>query len=100
MNVRNLVSDVKKVCYQTARSLTFEQDNDVLWVNFKGMIAPTLDRMVSGYGLTGYKIVKDEEHPALDDKGVVCAKIYLYPVYPVEDFYISIILSDDDVVVE
>ena len=31
LNVRNLISDVKKLCYQVARSLTFEQDNDVLF---------------------------------------------------------------------
>ena len=100
LNVRNLVSDIKKLCYSVARSLTFEQDNDVTWVNFKGGLAPTLDRMVSGYGITGYKIVRDDDNPARDKKGVICAKIYIYPVYPVEDFYINIVLSDEDVVVE
>ena len=100
MSVRNLVSDVKKVCYNVARSLTFEQDNDVTWVNFKSGIATTLDKMVSGYGISGYKIIKDEDRDEAKNKGVICAKIYLFPVYPVEDFYIDIILSDDDVTVQ
>ncbi len=100
LNVRNLVCDVKKVCYSVARSLTFEQNNDVLWVNFKAGIAPTLDRMVSGYGISGYKIVRDTERAEASAKATVCARIYLYPVYPVEDFYIDIILSDDEITVE
>lgn len=96
LNVRNLISDVKKLCYRTARKLTFEQNNDILWVNFKSMIAPTLDRMVSGYGLSGYKFVRDTEHEKANTKATLCAKIYLYPVYPVEDFYVTIVLQDDD----
>lgn len=100
LNVRNLVSDVKKVCYRAARKLTFEQNNDILWINFKAEIAPTLDRMVSGYGLSGYKLVRDTEHERAAEKATLCAKIFLYPVYPVEDFYVTIILQDDEISVE
>lgn len=100
LNIRNLVSDVKKICYRTARKLTFEQNNDILWVNFKSMIAPTLDRMVSGYGISGYKFVRDMEHEQAAAKATLCAKIFLYPVEPVEDFYITIMLEDDEVTVQ
>ena len=100
LNVRNLISDVKKVAYKVARQLTFEQNNDILWVNFKALIAPTLDRMLSGYGISGYKIVRDTEHEKAAEKATVCAKIILYPVYPVEDFYITIVLKDDEISVE
>ena len=100
LNVRNLISDVKKLAYRVARQLTFEQNNDILWVNFKGLIAPTLDRMLSGYGISGYKIVRDTEHEKASEKATVCAKIILYPVYPVEDFYITIVLKDDEISVE
>lgn len=100
LNVRNLISDVKKLAYRVARQLTFEQNNDILWVNFKGLIAPTLDRMLTGYGISGYKIVRDTEHEKASEKATVCAKIILYPVYPVEDFYITIVLKDDEISVE
>ncbi len=100
LNVRNLVSDVKKVCYRTARKLTFEQNNDILWVNFKGTIAKTLDQMVSGYGLSNYKIVRNTTREESFEKATLCATIYLYPVYPVEDFYIDIVLQDDEIIVE
>lgn len=97
LNIRHLVSDVKKVCYATARALTFEQNNDVLWVNFKSKISPTLDRMVSGYGISGYKIVRDTDHEKASEKATLCAKIILYPTYAVEDFYITIVLKDEEV---
>lgn len=100
LNIRNLVCDVKKVVYTAARSLTFEQNTDILWVNFKSKIAPTLDRMQSGYGISGYKILRDTEHEKATEKATVCAKIILYPVYAVEDFYITVVLSDDEVTVE
>ena len=100
LNTRNLISDVKKTAYKVARKLTFEQNNDILWVNFKGLISPTLDRMLSGYGISGYKIVRDTEHEKASEKATVCAKIILYPVYAVEDFYITIVLKDDEVNVE
>ena len=100
LNIRNLVSDVKKTCYTAARSITFEQDTDVLWVNFKGLISPLLDRMVSGYGISGYKIVRDTTHPKAKEKATVCARIILYPTYAVEDFYITVVLKDAEVTVE
>ena len=100
LNTRNLISDIKKTAYSVARKLTFEQNNDILWVNFKGLISPTLDRMLRGYGISGYKIVRDTEHEKASEKATVCAKIILYPVYAVEDFYITIVLKDDEVNVE
>lgn len=100
LNIRNLISDVKKVTYRVARQLTFEQNNEILWINFKSLIAPTLDRMLSGYGISGYKIIRDTAHEKASEKATVCAKIILYPVYAVEDFYITVVLKDDEVSVE
>lgn len=100
LNVRNLISDVKKRIYRVARQLTFEQNNDVLWVNFKSLISSLLDQMLSGYGISGYKIVRDNEHEKASEKATICAKVILYPTYAVEDFYITIVLKDDEVTVE
>lgn len=100
LNIRNLVSDVKKVCYRVARRLTFEQNNDVLWVNFKSLISPTLNRMTSGYGISGYKIVRDMDNEHANEKATITAKIIIYPQYAVEDFYITIVLKDDEISVQ
>lgn len=100
LNTRNLISDVKKLVYRVARQLTFEQNTDILWTNFKALISPTLDRMMTGYGISGYKILKDDAHEKASEKATICAKVVLYPVYAVEDFYITIVLKDDEVSVE
>ena len=100
LNIRNLVCDIKKVAYSTARALTFEQNNDILWVNFQSKLTPTLDRMKSGYGISGYKIVRNTDHPKATEKATLCADIIIYPTYAVEDFYITVVLTDDEVGVE
>lgn len=101
LNIRNMCSDIKKVCYRASRKLTFEQNNDILWVNFKSLVTPTLDNMLTGYGISGYKMVIDNDklRELHNPKATLCVKILLYPTYPVEDFYISIILKDEDVTV-
>lgn len=97
LNVRNLISDIKKTCYKAARKATFEQDTDILWVNFKSDISKLLERMKSGYGISGYKIVRDNNHEKASENATLCAKIIIYPTYAVEDFYITVVLQDDEV---
>lgn len=100
LNIRNLVSDVKKLVYQVSKRLTFEQNNDILWINFNNQITPTLDRMVAGYGISSYRLIRDITHPKYKEKATLCAKVILRPVYAVEDFYITVVLKDDEVTVE
>ena len=61
LNIRNLVSDVKKQAYFASTELMFEINNDVLWTKFKSKMQRLLDQMVSGYGLEAYKFVKNYE---------------------------------------
>ena len=100
LNIRNLISDIKKTCYRVARKTTFEQNTDILWVNFSSEIGKLLERMKAGFGISGYKILKDTEHIEASKKATLCAKIIIYPTYAVEDFYITVVLKDDEVVVQ
>lgn len=93
LNIRNLISDVKKVAFDAARKLQFEQDSNILWLNFKSAITPLLDKMQSGYGISAYKIIRE----TTDKKATVKATIRLYPVFAVEDFDITVIMSDDEI---
>ena len=74
-----------------ARQLTFEQNSAILWVKFKALIKPTLDKMVSGAGLSGYELTKE----ATKEKAKLVAKVRLYAIEAVEDFDITIELADD-----
>lgn len=95
LNTRNMVSDVKKVCYTTAKALMFEQNSNILWLSFKAGIIPLLDQLKSGNGISGYKILQQPT----TEKAKLAAIIKLYPVYAVEEFDITIVLSDEDVTV-
>ena len=87
------MSDVKKTVYNAAKNLMFEQNSDVLWVNFLSQITPLLDKLMSGQGLSNYKIIKK----ATKAKAKLEAVIKLYPIYAVEEFEVTIELSDEDV---
>lgn len=93
LNIRNLVSEVKKVTYRACRKYMFEQNNDVLWTNFKAAIEPTLEQMRTGAGISGYKIIKE----ATNEKAKLVATIKLYPIYAVEDFEITVRMEDDEI---
>lgn len=94
LNIRNLVCDVKKQAYNAAKAAIFEPNDDVLWLNFKSAITPLLDRMVTGRGLTSYKIIRN----ANTDPTKLDATIKLYPIYSVEAVDIYVELHDDDTV--
>ena len=96
LNIRNLVCDVKKQAYIAAMSCMFEQNTDVLWINFKSMIQPLLEQMRTGAGLKNYKIIK---LPG-SDRETIRAKIILVPVYAVEQFIIDIYITDSDIALE
>lgn len=93
LNIRNMISDVKKVVYSACKKYTFEQNNDVLWANFKSAIEPTLNKMKTGAGLSGYKIIQG----TTTEKAKLVAIIKLYPLYAVEDFEITVEMLDDEV---
>lgn len=96
LNLRSLVCDVKKTVYAACRRYMFEQNNDVLWVSFKAAITPTLEKMVAGYGIESYKIVKLPTR----EKAKIVAEIILTPIYAVEDFEVTIVLTDSELTVE
>ncbi|WP_300924720.1 hypothetical protein [uncultured Clostridium sp.] len=85
-----LSNDVKKTVYAAAKKLTFELNSDILWLNFKSAITPLLDQMVSGNGLSNYKITK----VATTKKATVACKIRLYAIEAVEDWDITVELAD------
>ena len=99
LNIRNMVSDVKKTAYNAAKTLMFEQNSDVLWVNFCSMITPLLDQLMSGQGLSNYKIIKEKlaRNGQKLPKAMLRATIKLWPIYAVEEFEITVELLDEDV---
>lgn len=102
LNIRNAVSDIKKLAYTSAKSLMFEQNSDLLWNKFKTKMTPLLDKMISGYGLSSYKLIRGTTKYNGDPlaKGEVAAIIKIVPLYAVEDFEITVVMSDENVDVQ
>lgn len=102
LNTRNMISDIKKVAYRVAKSLIYEQNNETLWLNFKSQVAPFLDQLKSSSGIADYKLIKLDTHydgSRLGKEEFACA-IRIIPVYAVESFEITVVVSDADVAVE
>lgn len=95
LNTKTMVCDVKKIVWDACRKYMFEQNNDVLWLNFKSYIEPTLNQMKTGAGLSGYKIIKG----TTTEKAKLVATIKLYPLYAVEDFEVTVQMLDDEIAV-
>ena len=101
LNTRNMISDVKKTAYNTAKSLMFEQDSDTLWLRFKSGISPLLEQLKNGYGISDYKIIRGTTRylGGQLNRGELAAVIRLFPVNAVEYFEITVHIADQDVAV-
>ena len=90
LNIRVLTCDLKKTLYQACKRYTFENNTDITWLNFKSQIEPVLAKMLSGNGIASYQIIK----VATTKKATIEAIIRLVPMEPVEDWFITIELTD------
>ena len=90
LNIRQLCTTIKKQLYVSCRRFTFDPNSDVLWINFKNSITPTLDRMKANQGVRDYKI----EKVYTDKKATLRARIRIVPIEAVEDFVLEISLED------
>ena len=90
LNVRNMVSAIKKKLWDASRKFTFEPNNELLWVRFKSFVTPYLDQLQAGNGIIGYKF----ERLATTAKARLKCRLVIIPVEAVEDFEIGLYLED------
>jgi len=94
LNIRNMVSDIKKQMYQSARRYMYSANNDALWINFRSSVIGLLNQMQQGYGIKSWSLKKDMAKSTKSSLYVLCS---IQPVYPVEKFDITIEITDEDV---
>lgn len=85
-NIRILLCDLKKELYKAARKYQFEQNSDVLWVNFTAEVYPLLEEMVQSYGIAGYRWYREET----DERAKLKARLEIVPIEAIENFDLSI----------
>jgi len=94
LNIRNMVSDIKKQMYQSARRYMYAANNDALWINFRSSVVGLLNQMQQGYGIKSWSLKKDMAKSTKSSLYVLCS---IQPVYPVEKFDITIEITDEDI---
>jgi len=90
LNIRQLCTTIKKQLYVSCRRFTFDPNSDVLWINFKNSITPTLDRMKADQGVRDYKV----EKVYTDKKATLKARVRIVPIEAIEDFVLEVSLED------
>ena len=90
LNIRNLCCDIKKALYAAARKYTFEQNTDILWVNFCAAVTPLLDKALTGNGIRGYRMIQLPSGV----KARLKALVRIVPIEAVEDFDLTLELTD------
>lgn len=95
LNIRQLCSTLKKQIYYACKKFSFDPNSDILWTNFCAAVRPTLEKMKGNQGITSYQFVK----VATDKKATLKARVIIRPIEAVEDFDITVVLTDDNTVV-
>ena len=100
LNIRNVVSDIKKVIYSAAVMTLFEPNAQTTWLSFTSKITPFLDSLISNYGISRYQIERNtvQQNGAPLPKTEMSAVITIYPVYSIEKISINVSVRDDDTV--
>jgi hypothetical protein len=88
--------DIKKQIYHSAMRVTFEPNDDIVWINFKTLTNSLLEQMKSGRGLEWYKWRK--EH--VTQKALIKATLTIQPIEAVESFDFTIVLTDEEATIE
>lgn len=87
VNVRRLMIRVKKLVTEAAKHLIFEQYDDTLEKQFRGLVEPILADVKSNRGIFDYRVMT-EVTPETRDQHILPARILIKPTPSLE--YISI----------
>lgn len=96
LNCRLLITEVKRALYNAAIKYMFENDNNVLWVNFKSLVEKTLEKMVANNGLQRYSVVKEVSK----ERATLTATVTIWLIEPIEKFDLTVNITDSYVNIE
>ena len=92
INVRRLLFFIEKSIATISRSLVFEQNDEILWAQFRNLIDPFLQNLVGRRALEDYRVVCDSttNTPYHRNNNEVVCKIYLIPVKSAEKVILNV----------
>ena len=96
INVRRLMLRVKKLITEAAKHLIFEQYDDTLEKQFKGLIEPILADVKANRGIYDYRVLT-EVTPETRDQHILPAKVLIKPTPALEYISISFVVYPESV---
>jgi phage tail sheath protein FI len=94
INVRRLLFHIEKVVATAARRLVFDQNDELLWGQFRALVEPFLETLEGQRALEWFRVVCDEttNTPARRNNNEVYARVFIIPVKSAEKFIIDFTL--------
>ena len=96
INVRRLQIRVKKLIMEASKHLIFEQYDETLETQFKGLVEPILADIKANRGIIDYRIIV-ESTPEARDQHILPAKILIKPTQSLEYISISFVVYPNSV---
>lgn len=96
INVRRLMLRVKKLIVDASKQLIFEQYDNVLENQFRGIVEPILSDVKSKRGISDFRVVT-EVTPETRDQHILPAKILIKPTPALEYISISFVVYPESV---
>lgn len=96
VNVRRLMIRIKKLVSEAAKHLIFEQYDDTLEKQFKGLVEPILADVKANRGLYDYRVLT-EVTPETRDQHILPCKILVKPTPALEYISISFVVYPESV---
>lgn len=95
INVRRLMIYVKREVTKISRNILFEQNIESTWKKFKNKTETFLGGVASRGGITEYLVVLDNTTttPALIDRNIMYAKVYIKPARAIEFIALDFIIT-------
>ena len=95
INVRRLLIFVKKAVSRFSAKVLFDQNVQVTWNRFIGMVEPFLKSVQTRLGLEDFRITLDSTTttPDLVDRNIMYAKIYLKPARAIEFIVVDFVIT-------
>lgn len=96
INVRRLMIRVKKLVTEAAKDLIFEQYDDTLEKQFRGLVEPILADVKSNRGIYDYRVITEVTEETRDQH-ILPAKILIKPTPTLEYISISFVVYPESV---
>lgn len=99
LSVRIVSNEIKRLIYNTAMYLTFDQNNLYTWNAFKARVEPELESMKSNNGITDFKVIMDSATTSNDDmnEGKIRGAVLVSVTHAAENFEIDFTLEQSSV---